>query len=41
MSRQDEHDAALFDHYGTSEVVTIDALSGERRVIGPPRMYIE
>lgn len=41
LALQDEHDASLFEHYGTSEVVTIDVVSGERKTIGPPRVYIE
>ncbi len=37
---QDEHDSALLEHYGTSEVVTINVHTGAVTRIGPKRMYI-
>ena len=38
---QDEHDVALWEHYGTSELLRLDTRTGQAVVIGPPRMYIE
>lgn len=32
---------ALFDHYGTSELLLLDANTGITTTIGPPRLYIE
>ena len=41
MWLQDDHDVALFDYYGSSEIVSVDVASGTVRYIGPPRVYIE
>ncbi|PNW80332.1 hypothetical protein CHLRE_07g313122v5 [Chlamydomonas reinhardtii] len=38
---KDEHDVALWEHYGTSELLRLDTRTGQAVVIGPPRMYIE
>jgi hypothetical protein len=38
---QDEHDVALFEHYGTSEIVVLDLKTNTTTRIGPPRLYIE
>ena len=33
------HDEALFEHYGTSLLATVDAASGARRPVGPAGLY--
>jgi len=38
---QDDHDVALLDFYGTSEIVTADVRTGEIKHIGPARLYTE
>ncbi|KAG2450262.1 hypothetical protein HYH02_004773 [Chlamydomonas schloesseri] len=38
---KDEYDVALWEHYGTSELLKLDTRTGQATVIGPPRMYIE
>jgi len=38
---KDDYDVELFDYYGTSEIVSVDVLSGEVKTIGPPRLYVE
>jgi dipeptidyl aminopeptidase/acylaminoacyl peptidase len=36
---QDTHDEALFDHYFTSQLGYVDALTGERTDVGGPAIY--
>ncbi len=38
---QDDHDVLLLEHYGMSEIVTINVHTGQKVKIGPKRMYIE
>jgi len=38
---KDEHDVALFEHYGLSEIVVVDVRDGSVRRIAPKRMYSE
>ncbi|GFR47310.1 hypothetical protein Agub_g8997, partial [Astrephomene gubernaculifera] len=38
---KDEHDMALFEHYGTCELLLLEVGSGRSSCIGPPRMYID
>jgi hypothetical protein len=38
---KDDHDVALFDYYGTSQIATIDVKSGKVTTVGPPGLYVE
>jgi len=38
---KDEVDEAMFEYYGSSELVTVDVVSGATRALAPPRLYTE
>lgn len=38
---KDEHDVALFEHYGTSRLVSVHVPSGRVSPLGPPRLYVD
>ncbi|KXZ47835.1 hypothetical protein GPECTOR_32g447 [Gonium pectorale] len=38
---RDDHDIALFEYYGVSELLLLDVASGQATTIDQPRMYIE
>lgn len=38
---KDAHDEALFDYYGTSQIVTVDVETGALSKVGSPQIYVD